>query len=129
MVILGLEIIYCTQSRSVIHEHYLYNVQAQHLGETSFCVSTTRLTFMMPGPSFLVASHADLIVCLAARVTCTPLAEVPVTVQEKDQRLGLGVGSRNADRDGCDKHWIVTTPHGHPTLQPGLRIRDIKAQD
>ena len=84
---------------------------------------------MMPGPSFLVASHADLIVCLAARVTCTPLAEVPVTVQEKDQRLGLGVGSRNADRDGCDKHWIVTTPHRHLILQPGLCIRDIKAQD
>lgn len=102
----------------------LYNVPAQHLGEISFCIRTTRLTFILHGPSFLVASHADLFVCPTATVTCTPLGKVPVTVQEKDQRLGLGIGSRNADKDGCDKHWIVTTPHGHLILEVWITYQE-----
>jgi hypothetical protein len=44
-------------------------------------------------------------------------------------RLGVQSSSRNADKDGCDKLWVVTIPHNHLILQPGLCSRDIKVQE
>lgn len=119
-VVLGLKIIYCTCSQLVIHEHYLHCGQGPHSGEIGFS-AITRL--MCPAPGSPLWLYHSWLHNMHLSGVCLPLP------RREAWRLGPQSSSRNADKDGCDKLWVVTIPHKHLILQPGLWSRDIKAQE